>query len=245
MYLLVSRTFHYLFNNRIAGNAAFVIGTIADTNDGSERLIAMVVKSEDLSTKILDDLIKLLGYKDDEIVLNSVGALGSLVDSESGRQWICNVAQFDLLLDQICSLVCHRNVWIGSNSALLLARLTILAGGLQKMLKHSKARDICSNLISCLGSDAAGRGMNAAFALGRIFDVSGGQALMSALDSEKQSHLISILSKMVQDRDVGTSKNALYAFSCLASQKMGSSLVARSKVIEPLARYEELIKLSF
>ena len=78
--------------------------------------------------------------------------------------------------------------------------------------------------------EIAGRGMNAAFAIGRICDSDVGRhKLLSAVDSEK---MVSALSKMLCGNDPGASKNACFALSCLAADREGHSRILKNSNLE-------------
>lgn len=67
---------------RIAGNASYVIGSLAETTLGCSRIVRICSAStEEESSAVLKSLTSLLdvGDRDLETVLNAAGTLGTLV----------------------------------------------------------------------------------------------------------------------------------------------------------------------
>lgn len=212
---------HLLGNDtpRVAGNAAYILGTLAESEFGCTRVLSLVQHSS--SAKILSDLTRMLTFDDSESVMNAAGTMGTLAESHEGREWILNENCLPQTLDHITALLHSENLWTASNAALVLARLSISEFGCTKMLEHEHSQHILSKLILSLGIDEAGRGMNAAFAIGRLCDMDQGRKrLLQLSDSER---MISSLAKMLSCSDTGASKNACFALSCLATNSEGHS----------------------
>ncbi len=57
--------------------------------------------------------------------------------------------------------------------------------GCRQLLKHADADNILSKLVDTLGWDEAGRGMNAAFAIGRLCDVEQGRSRLLELPNSE------------------------------------------------------------
>ena len=71
------------------------------------------------------------------------------------------------------------------------SRLTIAEEGCERILSHTQTDVILSKLILSLGVDEAGRGMNSAFAIGRLCDMEVGRCkLLSLHESEKMVKLL-------------------------------------------------------
>lgn len=86
------------------------------------------------------------------------------------------------------------------------------------------AQTIFTKLITSLGSDNAGRGMNCAFAIGRICDNE--ERRMEMLRSVNSKSLVESLARMIEaNSDNGCTKNACFALSSLASSKETHSVV--------------------
>jgi hypothetical protein len=67
-------------NLRISGNSAYVFGTIAEADDGIERIVYLLNnQSNPESAKILSHLIKLLRSNDYECMMNAAGSIGTIV----------------------------------------------------------------------------------------------------------------------------------------------------------------------
>ncbi|XP_060595884.1 uncharacterized protein LOC132749955 isoform X2 [Ruditapes philippinarum] len=204
---------------RVAGNAAYILGTLAESEFGCTRVLSLVQHGS--SEKILQDLTRMLTFDDSESVMNAAGTMGTLAESHEGREWILNEKCLPQTLDHVTALLHSENLWTASNAALVLARLSISEFGCLKMLEHEHSQHILSKLILSLGIDEAGRGMNAAFAIGRLCDMDQGRKrLLQLNDSER---MISCLAKMLSCSDTGASKNACFALSCLATNSEGHS----------------------
>ncbi|CAL1540802.1 unnamed protein product, partial [Lymnaea stagnalis] len=224
---------------RVAGNAAYIIGTLAESELGCLRILSLAKgRHNKESKKILNDLTRMLAFDDPESVMNAAGTLGTLAESLEGREWMLSETCIDDMLDHVAALLGADNLWTASNAALVLARLCISEGGCLSILKHSHSQTILARVIQALGVDEAGRGMNAAFAIGRLCDMdSGRQRLLQLPDCNK---MISSLSKMLSCEDTGASKNACFALSCLAASLDGHGRLLSNansdNVVNTLAR---------
>ncbi|XP_013414225.1 uncharacterized protein LOC106176403 isoform X2 [Lingula anatina] len=210
-------------NSRVAGNAAYIIGTLAENDIGCYRVLSLTNSSHAEGKKILPDLTRMLTFDDSESVMNAAGTMGTLAESQEGRAWMLQQPCLEMTIDHITALLTNENMWTASNAALVLARLTISEDGCMKILEHENGKDIAGKLINSLGVDEAGRGMNAAFAIGRLCDMDTGRTALLALpESEK---MITALAKMLSCNDPGASKNACFALSCLATSNAGHSRI--------------------
>ncbi|XP_041370991.1 uncharacterized protein LOC121384598 [Gigantopelta aegis] len=204
---------------RMAGNAAYIIGTVAESDLGCYRILSLAREQTRGNHSILEDLTRMLKFDDSESVMNAAGTMGTLAESNEGREWILAEQCLDRTLDHVTALLHADNMWTASNAALVLARLCISEDGCNKVLGHYNSSFILSKLVQALGSDEAGRGMNSAFAIGRLCDMDVGRKRLLLLpESEK---MISALAKMLSCEDTGASKNACFALSCLATNKEG------------------------
>ncbi|XP_030853426.1 uncharacterized protein LOC581522 isoform X3 [Strongylocentrotus purpuratus] len=204
-------------NARVAGNAAYIFGTLAEHDVGQLRVMSLVKGSS--PHHILTDLTGMLSYDDTECVMNAAGTMGTLAESKAGRDWMLGDSCLDDLLRKVTSLLSSSNMWTASNAALVLARLSIAEQGCQRVLNHYSSLQILTKLVESLGMDEAGRGMNAAFAIGRLCDIDDGRLrLLNHRDSEK---MLESLCCMLTSKDSGCGKNACYALSCLASSDQG------------------------
>ena len=64
---------------RVAGNSAYIIGTIAETEMGCHRILGLAKGEHFESRKILPDLTRMLTFDDAESVMNAAGTMGTLV----------------------------------------------------------------------------------------------------------------------------------------------------------------------
>ncbi|XP_064616049.1 LOW QUALITY PROTEIN: uncharacterized protein LOC135480207 [Liolophura sinensis] len=208
-------------NSRVAGNAAYIIGSLAESELGCFRVLSLARARNEEGKQMLNNLTRMLAFNDAESVMNAAGTLGTLAESHEGRDWILSESCLDEMIDRIASLLHNPNLWTASNAALVLARLSISEGGCSRVLNHENWQAVLTKLTQSLGVDEAGRGMNAAFAVGRLCDTSVGRMRLLALpESEK---MISSLAKMLCSQDTGVSKNACFALSCLATSMEGHS----------------------
>lgn len=67
------------FSCRTAGNASFVIGTLAETDLGKRRIVQICTDKGDQAKKILPALTNMLDMADTETVMNAAGTMGTLV----------------------------------------------------------------------------------------------------------------------------------------------------------------------
>jgi hypothetical protein len=103
-------------------------------------------------------------------------------------------------------------------------RISIEDVGCEKLLSHKLSQRILEQLIASLGCDNAGRGMNCAFALGRICDNEQGRLAIIRLNSLNE--LIQSLNDMIeQNIDTGCTKNACYALSCLSANQQAHAAI--------------------
>lgn len=65
---------------RISGNSAYVIGTIAETENGTERIIDLLnSKSNSEAKNILLYMVNMLKSTDSECLMNAAGTIGTIV----------------------------------------------------------------------------------------------------------------------------------------------------------------------
>lgn len=75
--LLIFYIIYWFCWNRVAGNAAYILGTLAESEFGCTRVLSLVQHSS--SEKILQDLTRMLTFDDSESVMNAAGTMGTLV----------------------------------------------------------------------------------------------------------------------------------------------------------------------
>lgn len=64
---------------RVAGNAAYIIGTLAESELGCYRILGLAKSHHAESRRILPDLTNMLAFDDSESVMNAAGTMGTLV----------------------------------------------------------------------------------------------------------------------------------------------------------------------
>eukprot|EP00794_Sanderia_malayensis_P015907 gene15907-17507_t len=202
-----------------AGHAAFIVGSLCDTDIGRRRMLEIVIQHKDSGFDILSNLTHLLYCKDGESVMNAAGTIGTLAETIEGRSWMLRKENLDDTLSKISSLLVSDNIWTGSNAALVLARLTIEEEGCARILNRRDSRKILLHLVTSLGIDESGRGMNAAFAIGRLCDMESGRRQMLML--KKCDQMLASLTSMLCSQDSGCIKNACFALGCIAGNTDG------------------------
>ena len=67
------------FPLRVAGNAAYILGTVAENELGCYRIISMTQACSPRCNTILIDLTNMLAFDDSESMMNAAGTIGTLV----------------------------------------------------------------------------------------------------------------------------------------------------------------------
>ncbi|XP_028395080.1 uncharacterized protein LOC114519192 [Dendronephthya gigantea] len=220
-------------DRRIAGNASYVMGSLAETPLGCSRIVRIcMTSSEEENSRVLKSLTSMLDISDtdQETVLNAAGTLGTLAENEDGRLWLLRQAELNETIDKVSTLLSYEDNWIASNAALVLARLTISEEGCARILNHPHSTNILTQLIKSLQKDnEVGAGMNAAFATGRLCDLQTGRVRL--LNHVNSNSMLDSLLKMLKSDDIACQKNACFAISCLATNTLGHSRLLRNDYI--------------
>ncbi|XP_033096013.1 uncharacterized protein LOC117100434 isoform X3 [Anneissia japonica] len=219
-------------NTRVAGNSAYILGTLAEHHLGQARILALI--SGQHPHTILADLSNMLDYDDSESVMNAAGTLGTLAETAEGREWMLKEQCITSTVSKVMMLLSSENMWTASNAALVLARLSISEDGCHLLLCHQQSQELLTQLIQSLGVDEAGKGMNAAFAVGRICDTEEGRQKL--IQHQDISKMISSLSNMLSSKDPGCGKNSCFAVSCLAGNKDGLALLLGHQCCDVMLR---------
>lgn len=219
-------------DSRTAGNASFVIGTLAETDLGKRRIVQICTDKGDQAKKILPALTNMLDMADTETVMNAAGTMGTLAEDGDCRMWMLREDCLDEAMIKLTNLLSSKDMCTASNAALVLARLTIAEEGCARILNHRSSSHTLVQLCGALGSDETGRGMNAAFAIGRLCDFEAGCKRMLSL---KTSNLmINSLIGMLHSADSGCCKNACFALSCIASLVQGHQRLLKNEKINSI-----------
>ncbi|KAM7447165.1 hypothetical protein ABFA07_004601 [Porites harrisoni] len=206
-------------DSRTAGNASYVIGTLAETDLGKRRIVQICTDKGDQAKKILPALTNMLDMVDTETVMNAAGTMGTLAEDGECRLWMLKEDCLDEAIVKLTYLLSSKDMCTASNAALVLARLTIAEEGCARILNHRSSSHILVQLTKALGNDETGRGMNAAFAIGRLCDFEAGCKRMLCLKTSEL--MINSLIDMLHASDSGCCKNACFALSCIASLVQG------------------------
>ncbi|XP_046844166.1 uncharacterized protein LOC124438212 isoform X2 [Xenia sp. Carnegie-2017] len=214
---------------RLAGNASYIVGTIAETPLGCDRIVRLCTASSDEdSCQLLNSINSLMdvSIRDLEIVLNAAGALSTLAESDDGRMWLLRQDALNETIDRLSTLLSNEDRWIASNAALVLARLTIAEEGCARILNHPHSNSTLKQLIRSLNVDGDGVERNTAFAIGRLCDLQTGRVrLLSHSDSNL---MLESLLKMLHSKDLACQKNASFAVSCISMNILGLSRILKS-----------------
>jgi hypothetical protein len=63
----------------------------------------------------------------------------------------------DEIIELSTNLLQNQNIWVSSNAALVIARISIEDVGCEKLLSHKSSQRILEQLIASLGCDNAGK----------------------------------------------------------------------------------------
>lgn len=63
----------------MAGNAAYILGTIAENEFGTQRIVSIALGKHAECRQILPNLTQMLLHTDAESVMNAAGTIGTLV----------------------------------------------------------------------------------------------------------------------------------------------------------------------
>jgi hypothetical protein len=77
--------------SRVSGNAAYILGTVAEDVHGRERVAGLVTGVAGECSRILPDFVRLFSVEDHETIMNAVGALGTLVRVHSCICFLCQL----------------------------------------------------------------------------------------------------------------------------------------------------------
>ncbi|OAF69199.1 hypothetical protein A3Q56_03065, partial [Intoshia linei] len=201
-------------NERFSGNAAYIIGTLCENKNGTEKIINLLSK-EKKNESLLYKIAQLLHSNDMEIIMNSCGAIATIAESEVGRNYILSNAYTDECIDMLVNIVDRTdNNWAVSNAFLVIARISITYNGCNYILNHKSIESIIMSIYNYLKCDKFGMGMNCAFIIGRFADVSNGiEKIMGCINLNK---VIEKLFNMLLETFGGCSKNACFAISVIA-----------------------------
>ena len=88
----------------MAGNSAYIIGTLAESDLGCCRIMALAKGRHSESRRILGDLTRMLTFDDAESVMNAAGTMGTLV-SVCACVCVC-VRAHACVCHSVCVCVC-------------------------------------------------------------------------------------------------------------------------------------------
>lgn len=215
-------------NDRISGNAAYIIGSICKFDVGKSRIVDVLLDGQHkVVEEVLSVLNNILASKQEESVMNALGTIATIADNKDGRVWLLRKFELDDSIELSCALVVSDNEPIANNASLFLGRLTVDEEGCARILNIRCSRKIFLHLIDGLICDKPNRAMNAAFALGRLFQLESGQR--NLLKMKQADNMVQYLIDMLFSEDFGCQKNSSFALQSLASGASGCNRLLEHK----------------
>ncbi|XP_022523488.2 uncharacterized protein LOC107197743 isoform X1 [Astyanax mexicanus] len=201
--------------------AVYIFGVLLENEDMVQKLQEWTHGDNGLCWA----LGQLLEKDEHDVVLNAAGAIASLVETPSGRQWLLQDSSvFSQVLENVTCLLIHERENAVNSAALILAWLSLCETACQKLLSHSSASKILSRLAHCLAYSHKDTAMNAAFTIGRLCGSEQGKRviLAKAQDYRLANSLQTLLSNGAGPE---AGQAACFALSCLASEDDGHTLL--------------------
>ncbi|XP_056600847.1 uncharacterized protein LOC130418780 isoform X2 [Triplophysa dalaica] len=174
---------------------------------------------------------QILTKHDPDIVMNATGAIASLVETVSGRQWLLqNPTVFNQVLESVSIHLDNETENTANSAALILAQLSLCEEACQKILSHPSASKTFRCLTKCLLCSHKDTAMNAAFAVGRL--CGSGQAKNLIMRETKEQQLVYKLQSLLSSgTGLEMCQTACFALSCLAKDEDGHALLMESTCI--------------
>ncbi|XP_063685319.1 uncharacterized protein LOC134819322 isoform X4 [Bolinopsis microptera] len=209
-------------DKRLTESVVHILGTIVEHPRCRQYVLEVprnTATSGQTNPTLFTALVNMLMSDDKNVVMNAAGTIANIAESCDGRLWILQQAVFDDALPILGVLTVDPHQWAASNSALVLARLTLSQEGIVKILTHERCSYVLINLSTALCGHNPGSSMNAAFAVGRLLEREDARSKLLAMKNFKNT--MTALTKMLYNKEAGPRKNACFAFSCLANSKEG------------------------
>ncbi|XP_041915616.1 uncharacterized protein LOC121680347 isoform X2 [Alosa sapidissima] len=209
----------------LCSSAAYLFGVLME----SETIRQTLKKcSHESNGSLVAVLGQLLTKDDPDIVMNSAGAIASLVESSEGRQWLLGQPEvLGQVLESLSHLLGHARESMVNSAALILAQLSLCEEACHSLLSQPSATRTLSRLAQCLAHSDTDTAMNAAFAVGRLCGSEQGRTLILAQAREHQ--LVSSLQALLcSGAGPEPGQTACFALSCLATEEDGHALVLDS-----------------
>lgn len=234
-----------LHSPSIAGNAAYVLGAILDTDVGKDNIFRLFLDPLKLDQHkyILPNLTAIMESCDGKAATNASGTLAVMVESEAGRIWALKQPSFDWVLHVLAKSVSSNNRLVACNCSLAIARICLVEEGCSRVLNFRNSKFILSQLITSLGLDKEGIGMNCAFALAHLCDLDAG--LRIVLDSKGSTEMITSLVMMLCSSDEGCCKNACFALRNIATKSFGQQRLVQDPNVDRILRTLSTLLMSY
>ncbi|XP_065063190.1 uncharacterized protein LOC135689776 [Rhopilema esculentum] len=233
-----------LHSPSVAGNAAYVIGAIIDTDVGKNRVFRLFADPSKLESHkyVLPNLTAIIECDDKKASVNASGTIAVIVGTEAGRTWALKQPSFDWVLHVLSKSVTSDNAVSASNCSLAIARICVVEEGCSRILNFRNARFILTQLIKSLGVDKEGVGMNSAFALAHLCQHETGLRLLLSLDESPE--MVSSLVTMLCSSDEGCSKNACFALRNMATNTLGQKMLINCPDIDRILQTLSMLLMS-
>ncbi|KAI7813022.1 hypothetical protein IRJ41_013808 [Triplophysa rosa] len=214
-------------DSRLSSAAACIFGVLLE----NEPMVTKLQKWAEGDNNPICALGQILTKNDPDIVMNATGAIASLVETVSGRQWLLqSQAVFNQVLESVSIHLENEKENTANSAALILAQLSLCEEACQKILSHPSASKTFRCLAKCLLCSHKDTAMNAAFAVGRL--CGSGQAKNLILrETEEQQLVYRLQSLLSSGTGVEMCQTACFALSCLAKDEDGHALLMESTCI--------------
>ncbi|XP_051516003.1 uncharacterized protein LOC127419023 [Myxocyprinus asiaticus] len=194
----------------------------------NESMVLKLQKWTEGDNGLICSFVEILTKDEPDSVMNATGAIASLVDTFSGRQWLLQSQNvFSQVLESLSILLTNERENTVNSAALILARLSLCEEACQKILSHPSASRTFRHLVKCLSCGHKDTAMNAAFAVGLLCE--SGQNKSLILREAKDHELVSRLQALISTRSgVEMGQTACFGMSCLANDEDGHALLMES-----------------
>ncbi|XP_065652018.1 uncharacterized protein LOC100215940 isoform X3 [Hydra vulgaris] len=210
---------------RIAGNAAYVIGALIDSPVGKEKVVALLQNEDRVedTQHCLPNLAAIIETGDPEPMTNASGTASLIFESEQCLNWALEQPSCEWFISVLGQALVKGDMWVASNCALTLARISMNKNGLEKIARHPDFDELAMQLIASVGVDDEGRGMNAAFALGYLCENE--DLIAKIVDYKEFWDLMHGLIQMLRSLDDGCKKNSAFCLKAISQWKIGQQQI--------------------
>ncbi|KAK7489771.1 hypothetical protein BaRGS_00018953, partial [Batillaria attramentaria] len=214
-------------NPRVAGNSAYIIGTLAESELGCFRIMSLAESAEGrqwmLSEPCMQDMLEhitaLLYNENLWTASNAALVLARLCISEDGCNAILSHPQAQHILSRLVQALGVDEAGRGMNAAFAIGRLCDMDTGRQRLLALQDSEKMISALAKMLSCEDAGASKNACFALSCLAtNLEGHSRLLQNVHSDD---VLKTLAQLLSAQDSETGWFAAMTLRTLASQPKG------------------------